>query len=77
MSMSDTGIEYSTPSRPKTIGRASAKPTPNTISRIMERAVDAAAFPIACRNINVALFTHAGISMHKYILKALTANAVY
>lgn len=45
--ISDTGMEYNTPSRPKNIGRRSAKPTPNTISLIMDSAVDAAAFPIA------------------------------
>ena len=45
--MSDSGIEYKTPSRPKKTGRSNAKPTPKTISRTMESTVDSTAFPIA------------------------------
>lgn len=43
--ISETGMEYSTPSSPKKSGSRSAKPTPNTISRTMERRVEAAALP--------------------------------
>ena len=49
--ISDTGMEYSTPSSPKKIGRSSAKPTPKTISRTIESMVEAAAFPIACKKM--------------------------
>ena len=45
--ISDSGIEYKTPSRPKKSGSKSAKPTPKTISRTMDSSVDSAAFPIA------------------------------
>ena len=58
-SMSDTGIEYNTPSSPKKTGSSSASPTPNTISRAIDSSVEAAALPIACRKMNAALFTHA------------------
>ena len=54
---SETGMEYSTPSKPKKTGSSSAKPTPNTISRTMDSAVDAAALPIAWRKIKQALLT--------------------
>ena len=47
---SETGMEYKTPSSPKNKGRIKANPTPNTTSRIMDRAVEAAAFPMACKN---------------------------
>ena len=46
---SDTGIEYSTPSRPKKIGSSKANPTPNTTSRTMESTVDSSALPRDCR----------------------------
>lgn len=63
--MSETGMEYKIPSKPKKIGRSSAKPTPNTTSRIIDNAVDAAALPMACRKMKQALFTQAKIIMHK------------
>lgn len=62
---SETGIEYNTPSSPKKSGSRSANPTPNTISRTMESMVDAAALPIACKKIKVALLMHAGIIMQR------------
>ena len=40
-------------------------PTPNTISLTMESMVDAAAFPIACRKMNAALFTQANTTMQR------------
>ena len=69
-------MEYRTPSSPKKTGSNSAKPTPKTISRTMDSAVDAAALPIACRKIKQALFTHAKITMHRYTRNALTAKSV-
>ena len=63
--ISESGMEYNTPSSPKKRGSKSAKPTPNTISRIMESAVDSAALPIACRKIKEALFTQAKTTMHR------------
>lgn len=57
--MSDTGIEYKTPSSSKNSGSNRAKPTPKTTSLIMERIVDSLAFPMACRKIKHALFTQA------------------
>ena len=45
--MSDSGIEYKTPSSPKKRGSSRANPTPNTISRTIDKTVDSAAFPIA------------------------------
>lgn len=47
--ISDTGIEYKTPSNPKKIGRIIANPTPNTISLTIDKNVDASAFPSDCR----------------------------
>ena len=76
VSISDNGMEYSTPSSPNLIGNRIAKPTPNTISLTMDRIVDSRAFPIACRKIKQALFTQAKIIMQRYILNALTANVV-
>ena len=43
--ISDSGMEYSTPSRPNHTGRSNAKPTPNTISLTRLIAVDAKALP--------------------------------
>ena len=65
VSASDTGMEYSTPSNPKNWGSSSAKPTPKRISRIMDRAVEAAALPMAWRKMKAALFTQAKITMHR------------
>ena len=65
VNISDTGIEYNTPSRPKNIGNTSAKPTPNKISLIIEIIVDATTFPKKKKKIKVALFTHAKIIIHK------------
>ena len=45
--ISDTGIEYRTPSRPKKAGRMMASPTPNTISLTTDSIVESAALPIA------------------------------
>ena len=73
--ISETGIEYSTPSRPKNIGKISAKPTPKTISLTIDNIVHAAALPIACRKMKAALLTHAKIIIHRYILNAFTANS--
>ena len=58
-------MEYSTPSKPKNTGSSRAKPTPNTTSRIIDRAVDAAALPMACRKIKQALLMQAKITMHR------------
>ena len=74
VSISDIGMEYSTPSSPKNTGNINANPTPKTISLTMDSAVEATAFPIACKKINVALFTQAKIIMHKYMRKALIPN---
>ena len=41
------GMEYNTPSSPKNRGSSRAKPTPNTTSRTMDRAVDSAALAMA------------------------------
>ena len=65
MSTSDTGIEYSTPSSPKSSGSSSAKPTPNRTSRTIESMVDRKALPSDCRYMKVALFTVASIIMHR------------
>lgn len=65
VSTSETGMEYSTPSSPNKRGSKSAKPTPNTISLTMESMVDSTAFPIACKKMNVALFTQASTIMHR------------
>lgn len=62
---SDIGIEYRTPSNPKKSGSNNAKPTPNTTSRIIERSVEATAFPIACRKIKQDLLIQARTIMHK------------
>ena len=62
---SDTGIDHSAPSSQRDTGSSSANKTPNTTSRSMDSIVDAAALPIACKKMKVALFTHAGISMHR------------
>ena len=66
VSASDRGMEYSTPSSPKKNGSSSANPTPKTISRIMERIVEAAALPMACKKMKHALFTQAKTIMHWY-----------
>lgn len=63
--ISETGIEYSTPSRPKNTGSSRAKPTPNTNSRNMESSVDASALPTACKKIKHALLTQAKIIMQR------------
>ena len=63
--ISDTGMEYRTPSNPKNIGNNKAKPTPNTISLTMESIVDSAAFPMACKKMKQDLFTQAKINIHK------------
>lgn len=74
--MSDTGMEYRTPSKPKNVGRRSANPTPSTISRTIDRIVDAIALPIACRKMKVALLTQVKTIMHRYIRKARMAKSV-
>ena len=74
--ISDTGMEYNTPSKPKNTGSSRAKPTPNTTSRNMDSSVEASALPTACRKMKHALLTQARIIMHRYVRKALTANAV-
>lgn len=74
--ISDTGIEYKTPSSLKKIGKRRAKPTLNTISRTIEGIVEATALPIACKKINVALLTQANIIIQRYIRKAFTAKSV-
>ena len=63
--ISDSGMEYSTPSNPKNRGRRSASPTPNTISRTIESNVDSTARPIACRKMKVALLMQAKTIIHK------------
>ena len=73
---SDTGMEYSTPSRPKNSGRTRAKPTPKTTSRNMESIVEANALPRAYRNMKQALLTQAKTIMQRYTRNALTAKAV-
>ena len=65
VSRSDTGMEYSTPSSPNHSGSTRAKPTPKITSRIMDRAVEAAALPLAWRKMKQALFTQAKIIMHR------------
>ena len=61
VSISETGMEYRTPSSPKNTGSKRAKPTPNIISLTIESIVDAIAFPIACRKIKAALLMQAKI----------------
>ena len=63
--ISDTGMEYSTPSSPKNIGRRRANPTPNTTSRNRESMVEASALPTAYKKMKQALFTQARIIMHR------------
>lgn len=63
--ISETGIEYRTPSSPKNTGSMRAKPTPKIISLTMESMVEAMAFPIACKKINAALLMQAKIIMHR------------
>ena len=63
--ISETGMEYSTPTSPKNTGSSSAKPTPNTTSRTMDSSVDASALPTACKKIKHALLTQAGTIMHR------------
>ena len=65
VSISDTGMEYRTPSSPKNKGRIRANPTPKTISRIIESIVDDTALPIACRNINAALLMQAKMTVQR------------
>lgn len=65
VSISDSGIEYKTPSRPKKTGSKTANPTPNTISRIIESTVEDTALPIACKKMKQALFTHANTIIHR------------
>ena len=57
--------ENKTPSSPQNRGSKTANPTPNTTSRSMESAVDAAAFPIACKKIKHALLIQAITIIHK------------
>ena len=45
--ISDIGMEYSTPSKPKISGNTNAKPTPKTTSRNMDSIVEARALPKA------------------------------
>ena len=73
---SETGIEYKTPSSPKNKGSNKVRPTPNTISRTIDSIVDSTAFPIACKNIKVALFMQARTIMQRYMRKAFTAKSV-
>ncbi len=63
--ISETGMEYSTPSRPKKIGRNNAKPTSNTTSRNMEIVVDANVLSTACKKMMHALLIHAKIVMQR------------
>ena len=63
--ISDTGMEYSTPSKPKNTGSSRAKPTPNTTSRNMDSSVEASALPTACRKMKHALLTQARIIMQR------------
>ena len=63
--ISDTGMEYSTPSRPKNTGSNSAKPTPNTTSRNMDSSVEVSALPTACRKMKHALLTQASTIMQR------------
>lgn len=74
--ISDTGMEYSTPSRPKNTGSSRAKPTPNTTSRNMDNSVDESALPTACKKMKHALLTQARIIMQRYVRKALMAKSV-
>ena len=63
--ISDTGMEYSTPSNPKNTGSNRAKPTPNTTSRNMDSSVDVSALPTACKKIKHALLTQASTIMQR------------
>ena len=57
--ISDTGMEYSTPSKPKNTGNNRAKPTPNTTSRNIDNSVEASALPTACKKMKHALLMQA------------------
>lgn len=57
-------------------GNSRHSPTPKRISRTMDSPVEAAAFPIACRNMKAALFTQARMDMDRYMRKARIPNAV-
>ena len=63
--ISETGMEYKTPSSPKNTGSSSAKPTPNTTSRNMDSSVEDNALPTACKKMKQALFTQASTIMHR------------
>ena len=69
-------MEYSTPSSPNQTGSSSAKPTPNTTSRIMDSTVDSTALPMACKKMKQALLMQAKIIMHRYTRKARMAKSV-
>lgn len=63
--ISDTGMEYSTPSKPKNTGSNKAKPTPNTTSRNIDSSVDVSALPTAYKKIKHALLTQASTIMQR------------
>ena len=63
--ISEIGMEYSTPSRPKNRGRSSAKPTPQMTSRNMDSSVEERAFPSACKKMKQALLTQASTIMQR------------
>ena len=46
---SAAGKDHKRPSKPKNMGRMIGRNTPNIISRVIETAVDAKAFPSACK----------------------------
>ena len=58
-------MEYKTPSSPQNMGSKTANPTPNATSRSIESAVDAAAFPMACKKMKHALLMQAIIIIHR------------
>lgn len=47
--ISESGIEYKTPSRPKKSGKSKANPIPKTTSRPIDSSVDNSAFPNDCK----------------------------
>ena len=76
VSTSATGMKYRMPFSPIKIGSSSGRPTPKTISRIRERAVDCFALPRDCTKMKVPLFRQDSGSRQRKIRIVLIAKSV-
>lgn len=74
--ISAPGMKNMMPSSPQNRGSTSGSPTPKTISRSMDSAVESPALPIACRKMNAPLFTQDSAVMERNTRMHRTAKRV-